>query len=45
MVESDTHVYGGRDRMTPSEERIVPESGSEDGIVQTKTTTVSYMKR
>lgn len=45
IVESDTHVYGGRIRERDAEGRDMSDQGSEEGIVQTTTTTVSYMKR
>ena len=45
VVESDTHVYGGRDRVPSAGGRQISDQGSEDGIVQTTTTTVSFMKR
>lgn len=45
VVESDTHVYGGRGVTRSTDARDLSDQGSEEGIVQTKTTTVSYMKR
>lgn len=44
VVESDTQVYGGRGTRG-SDTRELSDQGSEEGIVQTTTTTVSYMKR
>lgn len=45
IVESDTHVYGGRTRNGSSDVRDMSDQGSEEGIVQTTTTTVSYINR
>lgn len=44
VVESNTEIYGGRKERRASLPEL-SDQGSEEGIVQTKTTTVSYMKR
>ena len=42
---SCAQVYGGRGRRPSSDGGDAAETGSEEGIVQTRTTTVSYMAR
>jgi hypothetical protein len=47
-TDNDVHVYGGRRGRRPSttsEGGEITETGSEEGIVQTRTTTVSYRNR
>lgn len=45
--KSNVHVWGGKDRRPESADGIsaVGDANSEEGIVQTRTTTVSYMNR
>lgn len=46
LGETDVNVHGGRRRHKDSEtDSVVPETDSEEGILQTRTTTVTYAQR